>query len=77
VASTYRDAFVVLARHAVIADDLAASLAGSAQLRNRIAHGYASLDVERLWNELPQGIASFGTFGRAIAEYLQRSPAEP
>lgn len=75
IASTYRDAFVVLARHAVIADDLAASLAGSAQLRNRIAHGYASVDVERLWSELPQGIASFGAFGHAIAAFLQRSPA--
>ena len=77
VASTYRDAFMVLARHAVIVDDLANSLGGSAQLRNRIAHGYASLDVERLWNELPQGIASFGAFGSAIAAFLQRSPAEP
>jgi uncharacterized protein YutE (UPF0331/DUF86 family) len=77
IASTYRDAFVVLARHSVIPDDLAVSLGGSAQLRNRIAHGYASLDVERLWSELPQGIASFGAFGRAIAGFLQRELPGP
>jgi uncharacterized protein YutE (UPF0331/DUF86 family) len=71
LASTYRDAFVVLARHGVIADDLAASLGGAAQLRNRIAHGYATVDVERLWIELPRGIASFGEFGRAVASFLQ------
>lgn len=74
LASTYRDAFVVLARHGIIADDLAATLGGAAQLRNRIAHGYASLDVERLWSELPLGVASFGEFGRAIASFLQRQP---
>jgi uncharacterized protein YutE (UPF0331/DUF86 family) len=35
--STYRDAFVILSRHAVITTELATSLGGSAQLRNRIA----------------------------------------
>jgi uncharacterized protein YutE (UPF0331/DUF86 family) len=62
---------VVLARHAVIADELAASLGGAAQLRNRIAHGYASLDVDRLWNELPAGTASFGEFAGAVARFVQ------
>ncbi len=75
LASTYREAFVVLARHDLIPDDLALSLGAAAQLRNRIAHGYASLDVGRLWNELPPGIASFGEFGRAVAAFLQRQPA--
>jgi uncharacterized protein YutE (UPF0331/DUF86 family) len=46
--STYREAFAVLERHGVITAPLAASLGGAAQLRNRIAHGYASLDAERL-----------------------------
>jgi uncharacterized protein YutE (UPF0331/DUF86 family) len=44
LAPTYRDGFAVLARHGVIDDALAASLGAAAQLRNRIAHGYASLD---------------------------------
>jgi uncharacterized protein YutE (UPF0331/DUF86 family) len=70
LASTYRDAFVVLARHGVISDELAASLGGAVQLRNRIAHGYASVDVERLWSELPAGIASFAEFARAIARIV-------
>jgi uncharacterized protein YutE (UPF0331/DUF86 family) len=72
LAATYRDAFVVLARHGVLGDDLAASLGGAAQLRNRIAHGYASLDVERLWGELPAGIASFQAFEQAVAAFLSR-----
>jgi uncharacterized protein YutE (UPF0331/DUF86 family) len=72
--STYRDAFVILSRHAVITTELAASLGGSVQLRNRIAHGYATLDAERLWTELPQGIASFGAFARAVAAFLRQQP---
>lgn len=70
LASTYRDAFIVLERHGVIDAALAASLAGAAQLRNRIAHGYATLDAERLWNELPAGVASFDAFASAIAAFL-------
>jgi uncharacterized protein YutE (UPF0331/DUF86 family) len=74
LAPTYREAFAVLARHGVISDALATSLGGSAQLRNRMAHGYASLDAERLWSELPAGVAAFGEFAAAVGAFLQRSP---
>jgi uncharacterized protein YutE (UPF0331/DUF86 family) len=72
VAATYREAFVVLARHGIIRDELATSLGGAAQLRNRIAHGYATIDVERLWSELPAGIAAFEELARDIAAFLQK-----
>lgn len=75
LSSTYRESFAVLARHAVIDAALSASLAGAAQLRNRIAHGYASLDVERLWTELPSGIASFEAFAASVSAFLRRPPA--
>jgi uncharacterized protein YutE (UPF0331/DUF86 family) len=75
VGSTYREAFVVLARHGIISEALAGSLGGAAQLRNRIAHGYASIDVERLWNELPAGIAAFEELARAVAAFLQKQPS--
>jgi uncharacterized protein YutE (UPF0331/DUF86 family) len=74
IAATYRDAFAVLERHGVIAAPLAKSLGGSAQLRNRIAHGYASLDAARLWSELPEGVASFGAFAAAVSAFLLRLP---
>jgi uncharacterized protein YutE (UPF0331/DUF86 family) len=72
--ATNREAFDVLARHAVIDAPLAALLSGAVQLRNRIAHGYASLDVDRLWSELPNGIESFEAFSAAIAAFLTRAP---
>jgi uncharacterized protein YutE (UPF0331/DUF86 family) len=67
LAPTYRDAFVVLAKHQVIDAGLASALGQAAQLRNRIAHGYATLDVERLWVELPHEIDAFDAFARAVA----------
>ncbi|MEO8181369.1 MAG: DUF86 domain-containing protein [Deltaproteobacteria bacterium] len=70
LASTYRDAFVVLERHGLLEPVLTPSLVGAAQLRNRIAHGYASLDVERLWTELPSGIAAFAAFSARVAQFL-------
>ena len=74
LAATYRDAFVVLERHGVLSTTLATSLGGAAQLRNRIAHGYATMDAERLWAELPRGIASFDEFAAAVSAFLQRPP---
>jgi uncharacterized protein YutE (UPF0331/DUF86 family) len=77
LAPTYREAFAVLARHGVIDDALAVSIAGAAQLRNRIAHGYASLDAERLWTELPAGMAAFEAFAASVSRMLMREADAP
>jgi uncharacterized protein YutE (UPF0331/DUF86 family) len=68
--ASYAESFEILARHGVIDSKLATSLGSAARLRNRIAHGYATLDVERLWNELPQGLAAFEQFAAALANWL-------
>jgi uncharacterized protein YutE (UPF0331/DUF86 family) len=75
VASTYRDAFLVLARHGVLDSSLATTLGGAAQLRNRIAHGYASLEPDRLWSELPSGVDAFTQMATAVAAYVARGGA--
>jgi uncharacterized protein YutE (UPF0331/DUF86 family) len=73
LAGTYRETFAVLARHGVIDPELSAALAEVATLRNRLAHGYATVDHARVWNELPAGIATMTAFARAIARFLQSS----
>lgn len=70
IANTYRDTFLVLAAHNVIDHDLALQLGQIAQLRNRIAHGYSTLDSERLFRELPNGCACMRTFAAAVARHL-------
>ena len=72
VPTRYADGFGLLAKHAVISEPLAADLARAVQLRNRIAHGYASIDASRLWQELPAGEQAFTAFVSAIAAHLLR-----
>jgi uncharacterized protein YutE (UPF0331/DUF86 family) len=43
-------------------------------LRNRVAHGYGSVDVERVWKETPNGVATLREFAGAIARYLGTQP---
>jgi uncharacterized protein YutE (UPF0331/DUF86 family) len=73
LATTYREAFGTLSKRGVIDAELAISLAGTAYLRNRIAHGYASVDAARVWSELPVGITAFESFAKAIAIFLARA----
>jgi len=72
LADTYRDAFAVLAKHGVIDDNLASRLGGASHLRNRIAHGYATVDVDRLWSEIPDGLTTFEAFVNALAKFIER-----
>ena len=44
----------------------------AAGLRNRLAHGYASVNVQRLWAELPQGLDALDDYARAIAVISSR-----
>lgn len=71
IPASYRESFDFLAKHGVIDAPLATAMASSAALRNRIAHGYGTVDLERLWADLPAGIAAFDAFAAAIARYLQ------
>jgi uncharacterized protein YutE (UPF0331/DUF86 family) len=51
----------------VIDEDLAKALANMATLRNRLAHGYGTVDMDRIWTELPAGLVALEKFASAIA----------
>ncbi|HUE87441.1 MAG TPA: DUF86 domain-containing protein [Vicinamibacterales bacterium] len=74
IASSYAASFDLLARHGVIDEELSARLVGVAALRNRVAHGYASVDFERIWREVPEGLASLRKYTTAIARFIQPAP---
>lgn len=60
--------FEVLARRQAIDRDLAASLGQAVGLRNRIAHGYSSVDHERIQAEYQKGLADLRRFLVAVAD---------
>jgi uncharacterized protein YutE (UPF0331/DUF86 family) len=68
--ASYAEGFEMLARHGVIALGTAAALSGMSALRNRLAQGYASVDHERLWAELPGGLDALEQFVAAIADFV-------
>ena len=67
---SHASGFSTLAAHGVVTPALATELAGVARVRNRIAHGYASVDHERLWSELPRGLDALEELATAIARWL-------
>ena len=69
--ATYAESFKILEREGVLTATTAGSLANMATLRNRIAHGYASVDFARIWEELPVGIDSLDRFAAAVAPMIK------
>ena len=74
VPSTYAESFDLLASRGVLAADVARQLASAASLRNRIAHGYASIDLERLWRESPIGLDALERYAAAVAAFVHDVP---
>jgi uncharacterized protein YutE (UPF0331/DUF86 family) len=70
IPDSHRIAFETLAAHGVVPAALAGELSAAAGMRNRIAHGYASVDHERLWRELPDALRALDAFAAAIAGWL-------
>ena len=73
IPASYAESFDLLARNGVIDAALATRLARAASLRNRIAHGYAQIDFDRLWDELPDGLDTLERYATALMQYLQRA----
>lgn len=72
LAGTYAEGFELLAKNGLVDAETARSLSGMSALRNRLAHGYASVDHERLWNELPSGLEALERYIAAVASFLER-----
>lgn len=70
IPASYAESFDILAQHDAINSPLAAELARVTAVRNRIAHGYATVDVERLHAEVPAGLDALDRFAAAIARYV-------
>jgi uncharacterized protein YutE (UPF0331/DUF86 family)/predicted nucleotidyltransferase len=72
VPGSYAEGFTTLADRGVIDPALARELARVVGVRHRIAHGYASVDVDRLWAELPAGLDALRRYASAVAAFLPR-----
>lgn len=74
IPDSYAASFEMLAHHGVIDLELAMDLGHMTALRNRIAHGYASIDIDRIHTEVPAGLAALDRYASAIARHA--APAD-
>jgi uncharacterized protein YutE (UPF0331/DUF86 family) len=70
VPESHRAAFDLLAARGVFSVELAGRLSGITALRNRIAHGYVTVERARIWQELPEGLRTLDDFRAATAAWL-------
>jgi len=68
--ASYAESFESLARHGVMDIALADALTRGVGLRNRLAHAYATLDIDRLWTDLPAGLDALDRYAEAIARFV-------
>lgn len=73
VPGSYAESFEILARHSVIDAELARDLGRVTAVRNRIAHGYATVDVDRIHAEVPAGLRALDAYAAAIAVHVDPS----
>jgi uncharacterized protein YutE (UPF0331/DUF86 family) len=70
VPASYGESFELLAARGVLDTALARAMTLAAALSNRIAHAYASVDVDRFWQELPAGFDALERFSESVARLL-------
>jgi uncharacterized protein YutE (UPF0331/DUF86 family) len=73
VPASNAEAFEILARNRVLSPELARQMGNAASLRNRLAHGYATVDLPRLWAEIPNGLDALDRFVAQIVGLLDAS----
>ncbi|MBI5628429.1 MAG: DUF86 domain-containing protein [Candidatus Rokubacteria bacterium] len=74
IPDSYADAFGILARRSVLSAELAERLRRVVAVRNRIAHLYGTVDIERVWSELPAGLDALEHLAAGIAAFLGDAP---
>ena len=69
VPATYAEGFQQLADNGIVDRGTSDGLGRMAALRNRIAHGYVSVDVDRIHAEVPAGLAALDRYAAAVASH--------
>lgn len=75
IPDTYAAGFAIAAEHQLLDSGTAAVMGQMSALRNRIAHGYSSVDAQRIARELPVGIQALRKFSEQVARFTAAAGA--
>jgi uncharacterized protein YutE (UPF0331/DUF86 family) len=59
-----------LAMSLIVALQEATDLSRLVAMRNRLAHGHATVDIDRIWAEVPAGPDALKSYTKAIARFV-------
>jgi uncharacterized protein YutE (UPF0331/DUF86 family) len=76
-ALTLADAFDRLRENGVIEKATAEAMGKAAGLRNVVAHGYGSVDVDMVFSAASHGVLDLDAFASEVALWLQRRATPP
>ncbi len=75
---SYREIFILLAKHGVISEETGAAMARLAGLRNLIVHRYWTIDDARIREEaLKGGVEAIRRFVEEVKRYVERQHSVP
>lgn len=67
---SYFDSFILAGQNGIIAQDLAAKLAESAGMRNRLVHQYDEINTEIVFSAIPKALQQYALYIRQVTDYL-------
>ena len=71
---TYYDSFIKLAEWKVIPESLAARLASTTGLRNRLVHNYEKVRHDIVYYSLKPLVRNYQRYGLLVEKYLEKQP---
>ncbi len=73
-ARTLGDGFDKLNENGVIRTETAVSMSRAAGFRNVVAHGYAGIDVDIVFQAANAGLGDLRTFAQEVSQWIQENP---
>ncbi|MFA6552540.1 MAG: HepT-like ribonuclease domain-containing protein [Candidatus Paceibacterota bacterium] len=68
----YESTFRILGKKQIIPLELAEKISGSVGLRNRMIHGYETVQIKRMLDDISGGIEQYVEFMKCISEFAEK-----
>jgi len=69
---SYREVIEILGERGILSQKFVQKFAPAGGFRNILIHGYAKVDVKKVYNFLQENLIDFEDFAKQIARYLER-----
>jgi uncharacterized protein YutE (UPF0331/DUF86 family) len=70
---SYRDVMEILGERGILSKNFVEKFSPAGGFRNILIHGYAKVDVKKVYKFLQENLIDFEDFAKQIARYLERS----